>query len=125
MMGINELGWIYDDVFIQKYEEVIMAIRKINPNAIIYVQSILPVSQKVSTTHNYIHNEKIQRYNQLLLDMCNRNEVYYVNIFEDMVDENNALPEVAAFDGIHLKKEYCEKWLEYLLTHTIQEGSEQ
>lgn len=122
MMGINELGWVYSNVFIKKYEEVINAIQDINPDAIIYVQSILPVSEKVSQEHSYIKNDKIVKYNKLLLEMSAKKKVYYVNVFESMINESGALPEEAAFDGIHLKKKYCKVWLEYLLTHTANKG---
>lgn len=118
MLGINEMGWVYSDLFIDKYEKIISEIQKINPDAIIYVQSILPVSQKVSETHSYINNKKVLEYNQLLQKMSERKNICYLNVFETMADANGSLPEEAAYDGIHLKKDYCEKWQEYLLTHT-------
>lgn len=120
MLGINEMGWVYSSKFIDKYEKIISDIKKINPNAIIYIQSILPVSQKVSDTHEYINNKKIVEFNQLLSEMAAKNKVNYLNVFEAMADENNCLPEEAAFDGIHLKKSYCMKWQDYLLSHVAQ-----
>lgn len=119
MMGVNELGWVYSSIFIQSYEKVISEIKKINPNATIYVQSILPVSDSLSSKHSYIRNERIVSYNKQLLDMTSKNDVYYVNVYETMIDEFGALPEDAAYDGIHLKKGYCNKWLDYLLTHIV------
>ena len=34
-------------------------------------------------------------------------------------DESGALPEEATVDGIHLKKDYCLKWTDYIRTHTV------
>lgn len=119
MLGVNETGWPYDSVFIDKYKTLIEKIKKINPDASIYVQSILPVSSKVSSTHSYVKNEKIDQYNELIQAMTKEEKVYYVNVREAVADKNGALPEEAAVDGIHLKKDYCLKWLEYLKTHTI------
>lgn len=119
MLGINETGWVYSSVFIEKYAALIKEIRKINPDAIIYLQSILPVSENVSAQHSYITNEKISEYNVLIQQLAGEQQVYYLNVAEAVVSENGALPEEAAFDGIHLNREYCEKWLEYLNTHTV------
>lgn len=119
MLGINELGWAYPDLFIEKYKEILDTIREINPNAIIYVQEILPVTQKVSETHSYITNEKISQYNQMLADMAQEKEVYYLQVSQAVADSQGCLPEDAASDGIHLSPTYCQKWLDYLLCHTV------
>lgn len=121
MLGINETGWVYSNLFIKKYGEIIDEIRKINPNCTIYIQSILPVSQEVSDEHSYIKNSKIDEYNSLIEKMANEKKVYYINVKEAVVNENDVLPEDAATDGIHLNKKYCEKWLEYLKNHIVEE----
>ena len=118
MLGINETGWPYSNLFIQKYGEIIDEIKNINPEAIIYVQSILPVSQKVSSSHSYVKNTKISEYNLLIQQMAEEKEIYYINSAESVATTDGYLPEEAASDGIHLKKDYCYKWLEYLKTHT-------
>lgn len=114
MLGINETGWSYDSVFIEKYKELIDEIQSLNSDADIYIQSILPVSQNVSDTHQYINNDRIECYNELLQNLAQEENVHYLNVAEVMKDENGALPDNAAFDGIHLKKEYCLKWLKYI-----------
>ena len=121
MLGINETGWVYNDVFIHHYEKIIDEIKKINPQSIIYVQSIIPVSLEVSNTHSYVKNEKIKEYNDLLKEMAEEKGIYYVNVAEALVNEDGLLPEEAAFDGIHLNKEYCEKWFAYLKKHVVDE----
>lgn len=119
MLGINETGWIYDDIFIEKYGEIIDGIRDINPDAVIYVQSILPVSSEVSATHSYIKNEKISTYNQLLQEMAEEKGLYYVNVAEAVAGSDGSLPADMATDGIHLKKDPCQTWLMYLREHTV------
>ena len=118
MLGINETGWVYDSIFIEKYGEIIDAIREINPEAVIYVQSILPVTNEVSSTHSYIKNERIDTYNQLLQDMAQEKGAYYLNVAEAIADDDGSLPEDAATDGIHLNKASCGVWLTYLREHT-------
>ncbi len=118
MLGINETGWIYSSVFVQKYGELIGAIREIKPDAVIYIQAIMPVSQRVSDTHSYIKNAKISEYNQLLQRLAEEKQVYYIDTANAVADADGSLPEDAAPDGIHLARSYCQKWLEYLMAHT-------
>jgi len=119
MLGINETGWAYNTIFIENYANLVDEIQNINPNATIYLQSILPVSNEVSLTHDYIKNEKINEYNQFIAQIAKEKNVYYLNVSEAVASPSGALPDDAAVDGIHLKKEYCQKWLEYLKNHTI------
>ena len=63
MLGVNEIGWAYNSIFIEKYTKLVDEIQTINPNATIYLQSILPVSNEVSSTHDYIKMKKINEYN--------------------------------------------------------------
>ena len=122
MLGINETGWQSSYFFIQKYGEIIDEIKKINPDAIIYVESILPVSEKVSMNHSYIKKAKIDEYNVLIKEMVKEKGVYYLDISSAVANEAGYLPEDAATDGIHLNKNYCDKWLQYLKTHYIVEN---
>ncbi len=119
MLGINETGWAYSSIFIQKYGAIIDAIREINPDALIYVQSIMPVSQKVSSTHSYVKNPKITEYNQLLLQLAEEKQVYYIDTASAVAGEDGSLPDDAAPDGIHLVRSYCQRWLDYLMAHTV------
>lgn len=121
MLGINETGWPYNDIFIEKYEKVIDKIKSINPDATIYVQEILPVTQTVSANHSYVKNGKIAKFNRLIRKMAEEKKVYYVAAGSAVADVGGCLPEDAAMDGIHLNKSYCEKWMKYLKTHTVSE----
>lgn len=120
MFGINETGWAYSRVFQEKYGDIIDAIQDINPRALIYIQGIMPVSDKVSSEHQYITNAKISEYNRLLQELAKEKQVYYIDTENAVISADGSLPEDAAYDGIHLVKEYCEKWLDYLKTHTVE-----
>ena len=116
MLGINELGWPNRDVFIEKYGKLIDAIKKNNPDAIVYVQSILPVSAKKASDPVY-NNENVDSFNELIKAMTVEKEVFYVNSAEAVSDETGALAADASTDGIHLSKNYCMLWRDYLMTH--------
>lgn len=119
-LGINETGWAYESIFIDKYQKLIQEIQSINPQAILYIQEIMPVTAQTSQTHSYVKNDKIQRYNELLAKLAEEMGVYYIDTGAAVADDSGCLPEDAAIDGIHLKKPYCDKWLDYLKTHTVQ-----
>ena len=46
--------------------------------------------------------------------MANRKKIKFIDLVPVLADESGNLPENASPDGIHLNKEYCLKWLEYL-----------
>ena len=114
MLGINELGWVYSSIFINKYEELIDSIRQIKPNCEIIIQSIIPVTKTKSDSDNVYNNTRITEYNSLIEQMANRKNIKYINLIPELTDKNGNLPENASPDGIHLNKTYCLKWLECL-----------
>lgn len=119
MLGINELGWVYSDIFIEKYSMLIDKIKEVNPDAVIYVQSILPVTEEKSNSDEIYNMEKINGYNTLIKAMAEEKGLKFLNVSESVADENGFLPKEAASDGIHLKKSYCALWLEYLKNNVV------
>lgn len=119
MLGINETGWPDAAYFAQAYGEVIDAIRETNPDCIIYMLSIFPVTKAVSDTHDYVTNEKIALYNEYLQQLAFEKEVFLVDLAPAVVDENGVLPADSGVDGIHLNKAYCVKVLDHILSHTV------
>lgn len=117
MFGVNELGWTYPKIFIQKYGELIDAARKINPNAIIYVQPILPVTKNHRDGDE--NNDRIQTFNTMIRRMAAEKRAYFINTSAAVADAEGFLPDDAASDGVHLNKKYCLKWLAYLQTHIV------
>lgn len=119
MYGFNETGWVYPEIFIEKYGKIIDEIKNVNPDATIYVQSIIPVSKAYSNSNPTEGNERIEEYNKLIEQMAKEKGVEFLNVKESVIDSEGNLPADAASDGIHLKREYAEKWLDYLRTNTI------
>ena len=76
------------------------------------------MTNQVSATHSYIRNGKIAEFNRLLRQMAQEKQVYFIDTASAVAASDGSLPADAAFDGIHLKKDYCKKWLDYLKSHT-------
>ncbi len=119
MFGINELGWPQTEVFIDYFEHLIDHIYSVNPNAIIYVESILPVTKAKSDGSDIFTMEKVNEFNELLLNMCKeRGDVIYLDISAAVTDSEGYLPEEGANDGIHLYTNYCKRVIEYIRCNT-------
>ena len=114
MLGINELGWSYPQVFKVKYKELINEIRKVKTNCKIYIQSIIPVTKSRSESDKIFNNENIAKFNKLVQEVANEENVTYLDVQSALVNSQGYLPEEASTDGIHLDANYCKKWLEYL-----------
>ena len=118
LLGTNELGWYNDKRFYNTYAELVDAVRAKEPDAKIYLQTLLPVTAEKSRTHDYITNEKILVYNDLIAELAREKEVYLLDTHVSVMGEDGALPEDGSSDGVHLTKSYYAKWLDYLRTHT-------
>ena len=114
MLGLNELGWSYPQVFKLKYGELIDEIRKIKPNCTIYLQSIIPVTESKDKSDKIFNNKNVDEFNKLIQELSSEKNVKYLDVKSALVDEKGFLPEEASTDGIHIDVDYCEKWLDYL-----------
>lgn len=119
MLGINEyLVEEYRKQFMTKYAKLVDTVKEHNPDAIIYIQSILPVSAS-KDAEGPLKNEEIRLYNEALLDLALEKEVYYIDVHQYMTDEKGNLIEGSNTDGTHLNKTYYLKWLDCLKTHVV------
>lgn len=122
-LGVNELGYNNDKGYYNKFCAAIDEIRRVQPNAVIYIQGLIPVNEEqylASTGHDYLTNDHLRVYNQLMQQVAEEKQVAYVNVYEAFADETGSLPEEDSRDGVHLHKESCQRWLEYLKTHTVE-----
>lgn len=120
MLGMNELGWVYESVFKDDYGKIIDKIREINPDAVIYIQSIIPVSKWKDSSNDVFTNANVERLNAQLRDLADEKEVHYLDVAGALMDSEGYLPYEATGDGVHLEPPYCVKWTDYLRTHTAQ-----
>ena len=114
MLGLNELGWSYPQVFKIKYKELINEIKKIQPNCKIYIQSIIPMTKSKSDNDEIFNNKNVEKFNKLVKEVAKEENVTYLDVKSTLVDSQGYLPEEASMDGVHLDIDYCEKWINYL-----------
>ncbi len=124
MIGANGISWIGKESFINQYSQIVQRLKEDHPEAIIYVQSILPVTKARSDSEPTLSNLKIDDYNASLLEMTQELEVYYLNVAEAIKDSTGSLPhEASPNDGIHFGAPTYQKWFDYLMTHVVNAGS--
>lgn len=119
MIGINEMGTGTVESFLAKYAESVQRIRELQPDAIIYLQGIMQVSEKRSAQGDHITNEGIAIRNEGIKALADDETVFYLEINEAVCDENGALCAEYTGDGVHLKAQYVDLWKEYLKNHAI------
>ncbi|MCR4658275.1 MAG: hypothetical protein K5770_18900 [Lachnospiraceae bacterium] len=117
-VGLNEMGG-NDDLFYEKYAELIAKLREYEPRAIIYVHAILPVSNAKSASDKYHNNPNIYARNEKLKQFALEQKAYYVDVNSALALEDGSLPPDAASDGIHLKAQYMGPWKESLREQAI------
>ncbi len=120
MFGANGVGWFTEEHFTDVYTKFVEKVKKQHPDSQIFVQSILPVTQKFDESRDDISNEKINRYNELIVEMAEKEEIYYLDVASAIKDDKGCLPEDSNGDGMHFGGKYYNKWFDYLKTHTIE-----
>ena len=121
-LGVNELGYYDDEGFYKAYCDAIDAIRACQPNAVIYIQGLIPLNEdKIAETGgaSYLTNEHLLVYNDLMKKAAEEKQVVFLDLNPEFTGPDGQLPADASKDGVHLRTDYCKAWLEYLKTHTV------
>lgn len=117
--GMNELNWMAEDVFIQYYDRIVDGIHEVQPQATVFIQSILPITRERSETSaaegGMQTQERVDQLNGALRTMCLDKGIRFLDVEQAVMDPDGYLQaEYAAKDGYHLNAAGCEKWLDYL-----------
>lgn len=119
MLGINDMGVGDLDYFMNHYSDMVYQIHEWQPDAIIYIMSIMNVSAERDAQGDYINNEAIRVRNERLKELDNGRDTFYLDINSVVCDDNGCLNAEYTFDGVHLYAQYVPLWTDYLKTHAI------
>lgn len=114
-LGYNELGWDYPDTFIERYKQLIQDIKNTAPDTHIYIIGILNVCQEGNSLESYENNERISMYNNLISDMCQSNQITYLDFNKYFIDLNGNLNPISTEDGIHFTAKYYNYYLYWII----------
>ena len=102
-LGVNGIDNLSDTQ--SKMKTLIEKLKTLYPNTPIFVNSCLQVNSKASSTYNWDPNtykENIDKLNNDMANYCNKTEnVYYVDISNNLYDSNGFLKDEYTDDGLH------------------------
>ncbi len=123
MIGINELGYDLNQT-ISVYEELVQSIRRMQPDAKIFIQANLHVTKEKSEEHSYIKNATIDAFNERISQFADGKSVFYLDVNPVFDDENNALSKDLTSDGVHLYAKHYVEWADWITTQSAEQTKE-
>ena len=121
MLGANDLGYYPWEDFLPTFKSVLEEFHQLQPQAIIYVCSVIYVDEsKIAAGFEYDNNDNVRTINGYILEACDELWYsYYLNLNEIFSDGTGSLISDASPDGIHLYADYLAMMLDYLKTHYL------
>ena len=117
-LGTNSAAYMEPAYFIKNYKKLLNEIKKVSPNTLIIIQSIPPVAKSYDSKTNTINNDKINKLNYYIAEMCQELKLPFLNSAESLKDSNGGLKDGYYIkDGIHLSKSGNEIMMKYFETH--------
>ena len=120
MIGVNDAAAVPLNDFETQFFDAIREIQLLQPNAIIYIQSILGITKnKELRDPNHYNNERVCERNALLQSKCDGEKLIYLDVFSAFTDEEGYLNQFNSSDGLHLNSSDYDLWCDYLMQHAI------
>ena len=121
-LGTNSVATMDIDYFISKYETLLTEMKKKSPDTVIIVQSIFPVASVLDENKKPLNNDKINKMNYYLLELCDKLNIPFLNTSEVLKDEDGTLKDgyyrtTKNEIGVHLSKEGNLVAINYFKSH--------
>lgn len=121
MLGVNDLSYGTLDSFSDEFFAAIAEIRKYQPEAVIYIQSILGITKYKEMADPYhFSNQTVLDRNERLKSQCDGKTLVYLDLFSVFVDQFGYLDPQYSGDGLHLLRSHYTEWCNYLLNNAIK-----
>ena len=109
MAGANDLFLISEQLFIERYGNLLKTIKDSIPQANIVVESILPMNHEKKK--DALSSDVIVSANKSLRILAGEHGCGFINLY-DLYSENNEMPSNLTRDGIHLYPHAYDRWSE-------------
>ena len=106
LIGTNDLNSTDKDIVdvtFDNIKEIINEIKENRSDATIYVESVYPVNSVIE--NNVVTNrtnKKVKELNKKLSNYCDEESCEYINLYDDLIDEEGNLKTEYTEDGLHL-----------------------
>ncbi len=118
MLGINELGYDFDQT-VKRYEEEILAIQEKQPEAEIILEANLHVTTARSEREEIFTNEGIDKMNDCIRQIAEKHGFCYIDVNEIFDDETGGLNEEYTHDQVHVLGKYYQQWADWIYQQGI------
>lgn len=119
MLGINELGYSFEQT-VERFEEAVAQLQKLQPDAIIFIQANLHISKEKSEESDIFTNENINKYNDAIHQLADGEKIIYLDANPLYDDEDGALSTEFSSDHAHILGKYYVDWVDYILQNAVR-----
>ncbi len=123
MFGVNELtGGASHDVMTKYYYSLIDEVKRMEPDAIIYLEGVFHVTKELSDNRPNISNTRINEKNEIMKKVAADKGIVFLDLNEipEFNNEDGALVPEATSDGIHLNSDYISVLKDYIYSHAVE-----
>lgn len=124
MLGINELGYKFEKI-VNNYGNLLEFIKTNQPQAKIFIEANLHVSQKRSESDAHINNAAVDKLNSELSKFADNVTTFYIDANSLFDDSNGNLSADKTADDAHLYAKYYTDWGKWICNETdkyVKEG---
>ena len=121
LLGINELGYPAAS-FRSGLSKLLQRVNEIQPNAVIYLQTLPPVNEEVAQKNKLdpsLNNTNAATFNQIIKELAAQYKVALIDTASVYRDQNGSLPADLASDGVHFVPSAYRRWVDYMASHTL------
>ena len=119
MLGINELGYDFNQT-VERFSETIMLIRELQPDALIFIQANLHITNKKSEESDLFNNTNINNFNQAVAQLADGKQIFYLNVNPLYDDKDGGLSEEFTSDHAHILGKYYVDWVDFILQNAVK-----
>ena len=119
MLGINELGYDFDQT-VERFSETVDFIRQLQPEALVFIQANLHITNKKSEDSDLFNNTNINNFNHAVSELADGKRIFYMDVNPLYDDETGALSEEFTTDHAHILGKYYVDWVDFILQNAVK-----
>jgi len=116
LVGVNDISQNFsNEQILANYKSILRRLKQESPQTVIYVQSTLPINNDFGRYKRLTGKEQqVRSYNRQLEELCEKENVDFLNIYPLFEDNEGKLKKEITNDGLHLNEAGYEIWVNAL-----------
>lgn len=119
MLGINDMSRGDEEWFAGQYMQILEAVRRTQPDAVIYIQGNIPMGYSTQDMSGALNNRNLKLRNEASRALADSEHIFYLDVDEVFMDGYGNLASMYTADGLHVRPRYYPLWVDYLVHHAI------